>query len=257
MTATTGFVLAAALLVIAVLAILLRPLLRAPKVMSAANRQEANLEIFRDQLSELERDRSEGSLAEADFDQARDELQRRLLDEIQTDAVPSARTGGRKTALALLVVIPLAAAAGYQLLGNPQGLEPVHTQARMNAQEMDEILSKLAAKLKANPDDSKGWVMLARSYKALGRFAESAEAYSHGGSLVDGDAVLVADYAEVLAQVNGGSLDGKPSELIARALNIDPSEPQALFLAGAAATRRRLSPPAWPCRRPTAAACRR
>ena len=239
MTATTGFVLAAALLVIAVLAILLRPLLRAPKVMSAANRQEANLEIFRDQLSELERDRNEGSLAEADFDQARDELQRRLLDEIQTDAAPAAKTGGRKTALALLVVIPLAAAAGYQLLGTPQGLEPVHTQARMNAQEMDEILSKLAAKLKANPDDSKGWVMLARSYKALGRFAESAEAYSHGGSLVDGDAVLLADYAEVLAQVSGGSLEGKPSELIARALSIDPSEPQALFLAGAAATDRR------------------
>jgi cytochrome c-type biogenesis protein CcmH len=81
--------------------------------------------------------------------------------------------------------------------------------------------------------------MLARSYKVLGRFAESAEAYSHGGALVDAEPVLLADYAEVLAQAQGGSFQGKPEQLIARALKIDPDEPQALFLAGAAASDRK------------------
>ena len=239
MTATTGFILAAALLLLVILAILLPPLLRAPNASNAINRREANLEIFRDQLRELERDRSEGLLAVADFEQAKGELQRRLLDEVQTEVVPSGKAGGRKTALALLIVLPLMAAAGYVLLGNPQALDPMRTQSRMNAQQIDEMLGKLAARLKANPDDTKGWVMLARSYKALGRLAEAAEAYNHGGALVDGDPTLLADYAEVLVQANGGRFEGKPDELIARALKLDPSEPQALFLAGAAATDRK------------------
>jgi cytochrome c-type biogenesis protein CcmH len=238
MTSPTLFIVAAALLVTAVLAIMLPTLWRAPRPSSAVDRRQANLAIFRDQLAELERDLREGLLAPADFEQARSELQRRLLDEVVPEGAPQARTGARKTALALLVAIPLAASAGYALLGNPQALDPLRTQARVSPQQIEEMLGKLADRLKSNPDDSKGWVMLARSYKALGRYAESVEAYSHGGALVDGDPALLADYAEVQAQVNGGSFAGKPLELLARALKLEPEEPQALFLAGAAATDR-------------------
>lgn len=239
MTATTAFILAAALLVLVILAILLLPLWRAPRVSSAIDRRQANLDIFRDQLSELERERSAGSLVEADFEQAKSELQRRLLEEVQPEAVAQQGSGGRKTSLALLIVIPLAATLGYVMLGKPEALEPLQTKARVSPQQIEAMLGKLAEKLKANPDDSKGWVMLARSYKVLGRFAESAEAYSHGAALVDTEPVLLADYAEVLAQVQGGSFQGKPEQLIARALKIDPDEPQALFLAGAAASERK------------------
>ncbi|MBL8413708.1 MAG: c-type cytochrome biogenesis protein CcmI [Propionivibrio sp.] len=239
MSATTGFILAAALLVLAILAILLLPLWRAPRASSAIDRRQANLDIFRDQLGELERERSAGALAEADFEQAKTELQRRLLEEVQPEAVAQERTGGRKTALALLIAIPLAATAGYLILGKPEALDPLQTQARVSPQQIESMLGNLVEKLKANPDDSKGWVMLARSYKVLGRFAESAEAYSHGGALVDAEPVLLADYAEVLAQTQGGSFDGKPGQLIARALKIDPDEPQALFLAGTAASERK------------------
>ena len=238
MTAMTGFIFAAALLVLVILGILLPPLLRAPKASNAVDRREANLEIFRDQLSELERDRREGSLAETDFEQAKSELQRRLLEEVQSEKHIPSVIGGRKTALALLVAIPLAAAAGYAVLGNTQALDPMHTQARMSPPQIEGMLDKLVEKLKKNPDDTKGWVMLARSYKALGRYVESAEAYSHGGALLDAEPSLLSDYAEVLGQLNGGRFDGKAGELIARALKIDPNEPQALFLAGAAATDR-------------------
>lgn len=55
----------------------------------------------------------------------------------------------------------------------------------MNPQQIEEMLDKLVVKLKANPSDTKGWVILARSYKALGRYAESAEAYNNGHALVD------------------------------------------------------------------------
>ena len=240
----TVFIIIAALLVVAVTVRLLVPLLRAPKISdNAANeRREANLAIFRDQLAELERERDEALLSMPDFEQAKRELQRRLLEDVQSEDTGEAlRPASRKTAFSLLVALPLAAALGYALLGNPRGLDPQNTQKqeRLSPAQIEGMVSKLAEKLKANPDDANGWVMLARSYKVLERFAEAAEAYSHAGAVVDKDATLLADYAEVLAQANKGDLQGKPSDLIARALKLDPNEPQALLLAGAAASDRR------------------
>lgn len=242
-----GFAIIAALLVTAVTLRLLLPLLRPPKARastthSANERREANLAIFRDQLGELEREHRENLLSDADFEQAKRELQRRLLEDVQAeDAGEAARPAGQKTALVLLVALPLAAAAGYALLGNPRGLDPLQTQTQKRAtpEQIAAMVGKLAEKLRQNPDDAKGWVMLARSYKSLGRFADAAEAYSHAGALVDKEAVLLADYAEMLAQASNGKLQGKPTELIGRALKLDPNEPQALLLAGAAARERR------------------
>lgn len=239
MTAMTGFILAAALLVLVVLGILLPPLWRTPKTANAVDRHETNLDIFRDQMRELERDRNEGILTDADLEQAKSELRRRLLDEARPETPSQASSGARRTALALLIALPLAATAGYLILGEPRGLDPTQTQTRVDAQQVAAMVGKLVAKLQKNPDDAKGWVMLARSYKALGRFAESAEAYSHGGALVDSDSSLLADYAEVQAQANNGSFAGKPAELLSRALRIDPDEPQALFLSGSAAAERK------------------
>ena len=240
MTPFSGFVLVAVLLLIVVLAIVVRPLWRTATCVSptAADRRAANLAIYRDQLAELERDRDDGALAETDFVAARSELQRRLLDDAHDDAIVVRQGGGRKAAFLLLAALPLLSIAGYLVLGRPQALDPANTQPRMSAQQIDSMLVQLEEKLKANPDDLKGWVMLARSYKVLGRFADAAQAYSHGGALLEGDPVLLADYAEVLSQVNG-KFDGKPTELLAAALKIDPNEPQALFLSGAAASERK------------------
>ncbi|TMQ75647.1 c-type cytochrome biogenesis protein CcmI [Candidatus Accumulibacter phosphatis] len=235
----TAFLIAAALLVIAVIALLLPPLLRTPRFSGSTDQSEANLAIFRDQLAELERERREGSLAEADFAQAKSELQRRLLEEVPAQAAPATTDGGsRQTALALLVLIPLAAAAGYALLGEPRALDPLQRQARIAPEQIEAMLNSLVDKLQKNPDDHQGWVMLARSYKVLERFPEAAKAYERAAPLVDQDPALLADYADVLAQTQGGSLQGRPSELIERALRINPREPQALLLAGAAATDR-------------------
>ena len=242
MNGTTGFLLAAGALLLVALAILLRPLLRAPAASAAIDQRQANVDILRDELRELESSRDDGSLSTADFDQAKRELQRRLIEESGASADRAAAApgaGGRRTALALLLILPLAAAGGYAVLGTPQALDPALTQARMSPQEIDGLLQRLVDRLKANPDDTQGWVMLARSYKALGRFAESADAFSHAGALLESQPALLADYAEVLAEASGGKFDGKPDELIARALQLDPNEPQALFLAGAAASDRK------------------
>ena len=150
----TAFLIAAALLVVAVIALLLPPLLRTPRFSGSTDQSEANLAIFRDQLAELERERREGSLAEADFAQAKSELQRRLLEEVPALAAPATADGGRRqTALALLVLIPLAAAAGYALLGEPRALDPLQRQARIAPEQIEAMLNSLVDKLRKNPDD--------------------------------------------------------------------------------------------------------
>lgn len=239
----TLFAIFAALLLALVAAFILPPLwLGIRSNDQTANRKATNLAIFRDQLAELEREKEEGTLADSEFEPARRELQRRLLEEVEPDtaaalATPAIAGSSRKTAVALLLLMPILALLGYALLGNSKALDPAQTAApqQMTADQINGMVAKLAERMQANPDDLKGWLMLARSYKTMGRFAEAAEAYGKAEKLVNADPDLLASYAETLAMANGKGLQGKPRELALRALKLDAKHPHALFLAGAAA----------------------
>lgn len=235
------FAIFATLLIVLAIAILLPPLWlgrRGP--VATADRKELNLAIFRDQLAELQREKAEGSLAEADFEQAHSELQRRLLEEVQpgeSQGIPASHGPSRKTAIALILLLPVFSLVGYGLLGNPQALDPSRTvsQQKMTPEQINAMVAKLAERLKANPEDLQGWLMLARSYKSMGRYAEASEAYSKAEPVINEDPDLLASYAEALASAGGQGLAGKPRQLVERALKIDPNHAHSLFLAGAAA----------------------
>ena len=237
----TQFSIFAVLLVLATAAFILPPLwlgLRAPK--ERADRKTANLAIFRDQLAELEREKAEGSLAEADFEQARRELQRRLLEEVEPaveETTPASHAPTRKTAVAILLLLPILGVLGYVTLGNPRALDPQQAaaQPQMTPEQINEMVAKLAERMKANPDDPKGWLMLARSYKQMGRYAEAVDAFSHAEKVVNEEPDLLAAYAETIAMAEGKGLSGKPTQLIEKALKLDPKHGHSLFLAGAAA----------------------
>jgi cytochrome c-type biogenesis protein CcmH len=236
----TLFAVLATLLVVVVAAFLLPPLWFGRRPDNAVTeRREANLAIFRDQLAELEKEKGEGSLTNPDFEQAQRELQHRLLQEVNEDpaVAQQSRAPSRKAALALLVAVPLAAVGVYHQLGTPAALDPQARVARpqVTPQQIEAMVSKLAERLKANPDDPKGWVMLGRSYKAMGRLTEAAEAYSKGEALVRQDAGLLTEYAETLAMAGSTGFVGKPRELVEAALKLDPENGHALLLAGAAA----------------------
>ncbi|HPP48225.1 MAG TPA: c-type cytochrome biogenesis protein CcmI, partial [Accumulibacter sp.] len=229
---------------IVVVAILVRPLWRQEQTRARGEPENSTLAILREQLAELEREQQAGTLSAEEFSQAYQELQRRLLDEMPaTESAASATsvppTGRHRTAIVLMLLLPLLASLGYALLGNPRALDPLQRQARLSPQQIENMVAGLVDKLRRNPDDSQGWLMLARSYKVLGKFPEAVDAYGHVSALVDQDAALLADYAEVISQAQGGSLLGKPGELIERALKLDGNAPQALLLAGAAARERR------------------
>lgn len=236
----TAFLVAAAILVAVTLLLLLPPLLRQRASGAEASRAAINAGIYRDQLAELERDFASGSLSQADYEEGRRELQRRLLEDTGGGDTAGAKAQpARKSALLLGLALPVAGALIYFALGNVPALSPESTQQpKVTAKEIEDMVARLAARLEQNPDDTKGWVMLARSYKAMGRYEEATRAFGKAEKVVNEDPHLLSEYAEALALATGGSLRGRPGELLARALKLDPDYPDALVLAGTAAYER-------------------
>lgn len=230
---------AVTLLTVLVVVWLLRPMLRRPKTIADASRQALNTAIYRDQLLELESDRSTGSLAESDCEQARQELQQRLLqDAAVADVLPGAASPEKLGALALALLLPLGVALLYQWLGHPEAMKPMPTEHQVASAGFEDTVEKLAARLKDNPNDLGGWVMLVRSYKSMGRFDEAQKAFDHIVEIAGNDANLLTEYADLLAFRARGNFDGKPLELINRALAVEPTNAMALNLAGTAAYNR-------------------
>lgn len=239
------FLSAAALLALLVLGWLLRPLLWRKTSAPTASRQALNTAIYRDQLAELEGDRANGTLAEADCEQARTELQRRLLqDAAVADVIPVAAPPAKFTALVLVVLLPLAAGLLYAWLGTPVAMKGGRTQHEVSAGQMDEMVAKLAARLEKEPNNPEGWAMLARSLKAMSRFDEAEKAFLRAGDILNNEPLLLCEYADLLAVRANGNLEGKPLELVKAALKLDPMLPMALALAGTAAYNRQDFPEA-------------
>jgi cytochrome c-type biogenesis protein CcmH len=116
-------------------------------------------------------------------------------------------------------------------------MEPNGPQHAATAQDMDKLVVGLAQKLEKEPDNLQGWAMLARSYKMLGRNVEAEQAFVRAGAFLDNDAQLLAIYADLAATNANGDFAGKPTQLIEKALRVDPQNAMALWLAGTAAFR--------------------
>jgi len=239
----TGFVLIAAALLLIALAWLMPTLLRRHETSEGARPGASNLAIIRDQLAELERDLANGTLGKPQYQQAREDLERRALEEAR-EAPPGARqsTSARVTALTLSLVIPLGAALLYYVLGSPQAVSPGATLAnehQVTPQQVEAMVARLAERLESTPDDGKGWALLGRSYAVMQRYEDAARAYARAAALIKDDADLLADYADVLAMSQGQRIEGKPLELVGRALKLDPTQWKALAMAGSAAFERK------------------
>lgn len=230
----TVFWILSALLAAAALTIVLRPLfLRAPQ---GPSRAELNLSVQRDQLRELEADLRAGTLAQADYERSRAELERRVLDDIQREPARAAGApGGRRAAMAAAGMIPLLALGIYIGVGNPDGLAPRPRGADVGAPEIEAMVQRLADRLAQNPEDLEGWKMLGKSYSVIGKFGEASKAYAQAARRAPRDPQVLADLADAIAMSRGQSMKGEPEELVLRALQIDPKNLKALALAGTAA----------------------
>jgi len=244
MTSTPLFWLLAFALALATLAALVVPLLRRR---GALPREEetAAVAVFRDHRRQVEADFAAGTLTAAQRDAALEDLVARFGEELtQASAAAPAAAGSDRpqwvSAVIIAAVMPMAAGGLYFMLGNPAALTavPPPQEALADDPQVTAMVEGLAKKLQANPEDGAGWGLLGRSYRALGRFEASALAYGEAAKRLPPTAQLLTDWAESVAQVQGRSLAGQPTDLLNRALALDPIYPKALALSGAAAMER-------------------
>ncbi len=230
-----GFVLVAAAMVIAAIAVIAVPLLRS---LSGSQDRSATVVLLRDQLAELETDLDRGVLGAEHYQAARDDLERRVLEEARDNepVAPAAVPAARSLAVVLGILIPLGAVFLYAGVGNPGALRGNVAigagAAPLNAEQAEAMVNTLAIRLERDAGNLEGWTLLARSYHVLRQYENSASAYERAVELAPGDASLLAGHADALVMLQGGSVSGKPLALIERALAIDPDNAKALALAG-------------------------
>ncbi|MCC2597743.1 c-type cytochrome biogenesis protein CcmI [Pusillimonas sp. MFBS29] len=241
------FILIAALLAASVTLWLGLALWRGPKLDSSLEHHAVNARVLRDQLAELEQDRANGILSLHDHAAAQQDLQRRVLDE----AIPTKDTGlwrqsSKPAAITLAIVLPVAATLSYLALGNPAAITPPPAQSipAMTQADVQAMVDSLAARLARNPDDPTGWLMLGRSYRYFEKYEDAAAAFSKAATVIQSDPLALSEYAETLARSNQAGFKGEPTQLLERALSLNPREPFALTLAGAAALERQDYPAA-------------
>jgi len=213
-------------------------------------RKALNVAIYKERLAELE---ASGLMAK-EFAQAKQELEKSLLSEIDTLKVQTTTTGARWSAAVVLLTVPVLAGALYWKTGSPQAAiqntqntqvaTAAHTGQGQAGNEImpsiDEMVEKLAERLEEKPDDAKGWEMLGRSYVVMERYDEAMPAFAKAVELTKDqpDAELISSYAETIAMTKEGLLTGKPDELLAQAMKIDAKHPKTLWLVGLSAVQK-------------------
>lgn len=265
----TVFAALAVLLLLAVLALLLRPLFRpedrALKQGGGAKSADANLAILQEQKRQLEAERASGQLSAEQYAAAHMELARRTLLEQPGDAQISrthdsrdsrtspAPAASRRTAWVLASVLPLLALTLYMRVGTPEAVDPSARLAdaggaEVSAAQVEAMLATMSAQLEKMPPgqgDPAGWEMLGRTLASLQRYEEADRAYARAITLAPPNAQLLADRADLLmllqgrskglAAASGPSTADEAQRLIIQALEIDPDNLKALALAGSAA----------------------
>lgn len=235
------FWLMTAVLTALALALMLWPLLR-PSRSGAIAAQASGL---REQLEVLKSSHASGLISDADFTVRKQALSDAVLALVDRPVSTPTPRAVSVLALILLVTLPLALVLLYRQVGNPnalgfagRGTEPPAAGAQPdalpeNAPDLAAAAETLAAKLRDNPEDGEGWVLLGRTYRATEQFTPARAAFERALKLVPENADLLAEYAEVLGLASEPrSLAGEPEARLDRALVLDPTHQRALWLKG-------------------------
>jgi len=154
----------------------------------------------------------------------------------ESTELASYRTERRFSGLAVALLVPVLAVLMYAGLSN-WDWKTVQIESAQAA-NMEQAVAGLEAKLKQNPDNLEGWIMLGRSYTAMSRFPRAADAYQQAYDLSKGqDVEAVVGLGEALALTDEASLSGRAGKLFDSALAMEPNHPKALWYGGVAALR--------------------
>ena len=237
MMSTMLFMLLALAMCLCIAAVFIWFLIRQRPVRTSASQAKLNASVYRAQISDLDFEHQSGHISAQEWQQTRDELSQRLLEDTSVGDDPGARKEKPAlwTALLIGLTLPVASLSMYLWVGEPQALQAMATEPPEKAMqaELSGMAQTLAKKLESNPDNQEGWVMLGRSYRTLEKYDNAVSAYDRALKLSADDGVKL-ERAEVLALKAQGNFDGEPWNVIREILKKDPQQKGALLLAGSA-----------------------
>lgn len=237
-----------AVLTLIALACVFWPLVRHQQLAKseATQRQQQNIDIFRERLAELESEREQGTLAAEEFATLKLELERNLLidaEDVPVQSKPLVRVGQTQlvTATLLALMIPAAALGLYNHLGRADDLAlalnaPASQGSQGEQVSLEQAIAGLERELAANPDNAEGWYLLANTYMSMGNYAGGAEAFRELLQVLPQDAPQYASVMGQLAQAlyfaGETRMTNEVRAQIEATLVIDPTEIAALGLLG-------------------------
>jgi cytochrome c-type biogenesis protein CcmH len=206
-------------------------------------RSGSDVAIYRDQLDEIERDRAAGLIEDNEAASAQVEVSRRLIAAADAQSapqsdVPPASWRRRAVAIVALVLLPLGATGLYLALGSPllpdQPLAPRLAAARGN-QSVDTLIAQVEAHLERNPEDGRGWEVIAPVYLRLGRFDDAVKARRNALRLNGTTAEREAAFGEALVFAANGVVTAEAKAAFEKAVALDANSVQARYFLGLAA----------------------
>ncbi|MGZ8186530.1 MAG: c-type cytochrome biogenesis protein CcmI, partial [Methylobacter sp.] len=233
------FLILAGLLILIAFLIILPPLWRKHPV-EVSDLDQRNIMIARHRLDELKDQLKSGALTQAQYNEQLAELEQALSDDLDiTSHATVSQSQGRWIVYVIVLAVPLVTGSLYFTLGNYQAVSHSAEMAAGNSatpgpEEIIKMVAGLAERLKSQPDDAQGWLMLGRSYKYLQQYPEAVEAFANAYRLLGDQAEVMLLYADALAYANDKNLTGKPAELVFKALALEPENVNGLWLGGMA-----------------------
>ena len=214
------------------------PLSRAPVTTDA---RELDVAFYRAQTAEIDRDMTRGVIGAGEAEVARNEAARRLVAASQRDASDiraSSPLVVRLVALCALVFVPVLALTLYTRVGAPN-MPDDPLEARLDADpskmDMATIIARVERNVATNPDDGRGWSLLARIYTRLGRTGDAAAAYKNEIRVLGPNEERLSGLGEVETVGNGGKIPPAARQEFEQAVALNPKAPRALYYVGLAA----------------------
>lgn len=259
----TFFWITTGVLALAMAALLVMALLRGQRNTGPA--EAFDVQIYRDQLGEVDRDLQRGVISDEDAERLRTEISRRILAadaKVQSTGVAGQQPRALGLSLAVLIGVGVIGGAfglymqlgapGYGDLGLASRMEMAEdarenrpsqqdaegqmpTGANPNVQpEYTELVQRLRGAVSERPNDIQGHVLLARSEAALGNYVAAYQAQERVVA-IKGDAATGSDYADLadmMVLAAGGYVSPEAERVLETALTRDPENGVAQYYMG-------------------------
>lgn len=206
---------------------------------TSVDQNQLNTAVIGEQLRELQADLDAGKLDQASWSAAKTDLERELLSQLETDKqnVAAPPRSGRWAIGLVGLLVPLIAVLMYLQLGTVdfqerQTLTAAASGVADDGHPLVAMVAQLSERMREDPDQLEGWLLLARSYAALEQFGNALNAYAQARRLVGDQPELLIDSADMLVMASGGRFTDEVGALLDQALAMQPDHAKGLWLKG-------------------------